>query len=220
MCGFLTVLTTLCVHLLPRLWAPAETFEAQVELRSNPVYLARLWIVLAHCALVAVSMLGVGLRRLRESPGLVLPGLLAYLLFAGTEMLRTSLVLFAVNGTWRAGHAAAADEAARQAFRDQIAGFAGVNQALFMLFFLAFAAGNLLYGLALRRGRGLERVVGWTLLTWAALAIPTLADEVSGAARFAPHLGWVGPVFQPAARTLIAVWLWRDSDPVSLGREG
>jgi hypothetical protein len=215
-CALLTVFTTLGVHLLPPLWAGADTFEKQVDLRRDPVYIGRLWMVLAHCALVAGSMLGVGVRRLRESPGLVIPGFFAYLLFAGAEMLRTSLVLFAVNGAWRAGYASAGDAAARQFFRGQILGFTGVNQALFMLFFLAFLVGNLLYGLALARGRGLERVVGWTLLAWAALAVPTLVEEAGAGGRVGPDLWWVGPIFQPLARMLMAVWLWRSAEPVSL----
>ena len=185
-------------------------------LRSDPVYIGRLWMVLAHCALVAVSMLGVGVRRLRDAPGLVIPGFLAYLLFAAAEMLRTSLVLFAVNGTWRAGFASTGDPAARQVFRNQILGFAGINQALFMLFFLAFLVGNLLYGLALARGRGLEKAVGWTLLAWAGIALPTLLEEAGAGVSVGPHLWWVGPIFQPLARALIAVWLWRDDAPVSL----
>jgi hypothetical protein len=215
-CALLTAVTTLGVHLLPPLWAHADTFEEQVALRDDPIYIGRLWMVLLHCALVAFSMLAAGVRRLRESPGLVLPGFLCYLLFSATEMLRTSLVLFAVNGAWRSGYAAAADDAARDLYRSQIAGFAGVGQALFMLFFLAFLLGNLLYGLALRRRPGLARAVGLTFLAWAALAVPTLVDETAGADRFGPYLGWVGPVFQPAARALVAVWLWRDSEPVSL----
>src|SRR5262245_9962833 len=198
-CALLTAVTTLGVHLLPPLWAHADTFEEQVALRNDPIYIGRLWMVLAHCGLVAFSMLAVGVRRLRESPGLVLPGFLCYLFFSAAEMLRTSLVLFAVNATWRAGYAAATDDATRDLYRSQILGFAGIGQALFMLFFVAFLLGNLLYGLALRRGPGRAGAGGAALLGVAALGGPALVGRASGRGRFGAVPGVVRPVL-PAGR--------------------
>ena len=60
-CAFLTVLTTIGVHWLPRLWENAMTFDAQVQLRHNAIYVGQRWMVLAHCALVVISMAPVAL---------------------------------------------------------------------------------------------------------------------------------------------------------------
>ena len=46
-CALLTALTTLAVHWLPELWKDAATFEAQLRLRHNAIYMGRSWVVLA-----------------------------------------------------------------------------------------------------------------------------------------------------------------------------
>jgi hypothetical protein len=70
-CALATALTTLAIHLLPELWADADTFEEQLQLRHNSIYMARLWVVLVHCLLVVVSMFALGLQRLTTAPALV-----------------------------------------------------------------------------------------------------------------------------------------------------
>lgn len=206
--AFASALTTLAVHLLPRLWR-ADSFEQGLALPSNPLYMGRLWIVLVHCALVVISMFAVAVRKLRSDPALASFGLLGYLAFALAEWLRTSLVLFAVNRSWRVRYAGATDETARGVARGAIEAFGGVNDALFFLFFTAFTLGTLCYGLALSKGRGLEKAVGLVYLIWFALNLPPALDEFAGFSGLATPFAWVGPVFQPAARVLTGVWLWR-----------
>jgi hypothetical protein len=208
-CAVLTAFTTLAIHLLPGLWADVGSFEEQIDLRTNPIYIGRLFVVIVHCLLVVVSMHGV--RALVAGAGSSLLGLgfLAFVVFAYTEVLRTSLVIFALNRTWRAAYAAAADPSARDRARALIEGFAGVNEALFFIFFIAFLLGTLCYGLALRGAAGLTGGVGWLFLVWAALSLPTLFDTLTGTDALSPFFGWVGPYFQAPARVLIGVWLWR-----------
>ncbi len=165
-----------------------------------------------------VQPLCVGLAGRRGSPAIL--GFLAFVLFSVTELLRTCLMLFAFNRAWRGGYAAAADESTRDQFRGSLAGFVGWNDALFFLFTLAFFLGTLLYGLALRHGVGLERAVGVVLLVWAFFSLATLVEEATGFGPLAGYLGWVGAGYQPIARLLTAVWLWRSSgEPVVLGGE-
>lgn len=64
-CAPATALTTLAIHHLPELWADADTFEEQLQLRHNSIYLARLWVVILHCLLVVVSMFAVGVHTAR-----------------------------------------------------------------------------------------------------------------------------------------------------------
>ncbi len=208
-CALVTALTTLAIHLLPELWAAADTFEKQLELRRNSLYMARLWVVVVHCLLVVVSMYAVGLWKLGDCPVLAGLGFLGFVVFACAELLRSSLAIFALNRGWRAAYASAADDAARQSLRATIGAFPGISAALFFLFFIAFLAGTLCYGLALVRGEGLERRVGMLLLLWAALSLPTLVDTVAGHEALSAHFGWVGPYFQPFVRAMVGVWLWR-----------
>ena len=217
-CALATALTTLAIHLLPELWAGADTFEEQLRLRHNPIYAARLWVVILHCLLVVVSMAAVGARRLRAAPALVGLGFLGFLFFAVTEMLRTSLAIFALNRTWRAGYEVAADEATRAALRATIGAFSGVNAALFFLFSTAFLVGLVCYGFALLRAEGGEQKVGALLLSWAALSLPGYVDTVTGGQTISVYFDWTGPYFQPVARALIGVWLWKvSSHPASAG---
>ena len=150
-CAMLTALTTLVVHIVPALWADATTFEQQVDLRLDPIYLAQRWTILVHCALVIISMFVLGAAKLRSAPVLVSFGFLGYLCFGFTEIVRTSISIFAVNRTWRAGYGAAADDATREQFRSLITAYGGINQALFFIFYTAFLIGLVCYGLAFLR---------------------------------------------------------------------
>jgi hypothetical protein len=205
----LTFPTTLAIHLLPQLWADSLSFEARLDLRTNAVYMARLFVVLLHCLLVVISMAAA--RSLAPSGAAAAAGLgfLAFLGFAYTETLRTSLALFALNRSWRAAYAAAADTAARERARALIEGFSGINDALFFVFIACFLLGTLCYGVAFRRAGGLTSVIGWLFLAWTALSAPGLIDAATGAETLSGYFDWVGPYFQAPARGLIAVWLWR-----------
>ncbi|MGH9941162.1 MAG: hypothetical protein ACRD9R_02250 [Pyrinomonadaceae bacterium] len=215
-CALATALTTLAIHLLPELWADADTFEEQLQLRRNSIYVIRLWVVIFHCLLVVVSMFAVGVHRLRATPVLVSFGFLGFLFFTFTEMLRTSLVIFALNRTWRAGYEVATDEATRVTLRATIGAFSGINAALFFLFSTAFIIGLVCYGFALLRATGGEQKIGVLLLLWAALSVPGYVDTVTGVQTVSMYFEWVGPWFQPIARALIGVWLWKVSNlPVS-----
>ncbi len=59
-CALATALTTLAIHLLPELWADADTFEEQLQLQHNSIYVLHSWIIIVHCLLVIVSMFGLG----------------------------------------------------------------------------------------------------------------------------------------------------------------
>src|SRR6266404_3549897 len=197
-CALLTALTTLAVHWLPELWKDATSFEAQLQLRHNPIYFGRLWIVLLHCVLVA--MFGFG----------------SYVMFAVVEMLRTSLSIFAVNRAWRSGYELTSDEGRRTAFRGALESFSGVDDALFFLFFLAFTIGLFCYGFALLRTEGIDRRVALLFLIWGFLSLPGLIGTILGNESLAGPFGWVGPYFQPPARLLIGIWLWSVSNRLSV----
>ena len=207
-CAMATALTTIAVHWLPDLWSTSTTFESRVQLRHNAIYTGRLWIVLIHCVLVVISMAAIpcllnGVARL-----IAIFGFGCYVVFAFVESLRTSLSIFAVNRAWRAGYETSNDDMRRQAFRDALDTFIGVNEALFFLFFAAFTVGLFCYGFALVLKSGIDQGVGLLFLLWGVLNLPGLVAAIAGNEALSAGFDWVGRYFQPAARFSLGVWLW------------
>ena len=205
--ALLSGLTTFAVHLLPRFYAGPNEFERLVGLHAEPIYILRLWIVIFHVLLVVVSMLGVALRKLNDSPGLIILGFLGYLLFAAAELFRTAMGLAALNRTWRAAYETATDEQVRSSLRTLMEGWQGINEGFFFLLILGFLIGNLFFGLVLIRGIGLEKIIGVALLIWTALGANTMVGFTEFSNLELPE--WISWTFQPAVRFLIAWWLWQ-----------
>jgi len=210
-CAALSALTTLVVHLGPNFLPAAPTFEARLELRGNPLYVAWLWNYILHCLLVVVSMYAVRSLAPQGRTALSDLGFLAFVVFAFAETLRSSLAIFALNRTWRVAYAGAADEAARERARSLIEGYAGIGEALFFVFFLAFFLGTVCYGLAFYRESDLTGGVGILFLAWAGLNLPGLVETIAGTEVLSPYLDWVVPHFQAAARLVIGYWLWKSA---------
>ena len=202
-------LTTFAVHLVPLAWNNVTTFEQQVGLRSHPLYLSRLWMVYLHLLLVVIAMVGVALRKIRVAPGPAVLGLIGYVLFAFAESSRVSLALFAVNASWRATYASTADEAIRASMHTLLLAWPGINDALFVLFSLGFAAGNFFYALATWKSWGIERVVSFALLIWSLIGAYGIAQGYVGPSWLPPLPEWLSYTFQPAVRFLIGAWLLR-----------
>ncbi len=210
-CAALSALTTLIVHLGPGFLPEAPSFEARVALRENPLYMAYLWNYILHCLLVVVSMYAVRSIAPQGRTALSDLGFLAFVVFAFAETLRSSLAIFAVNRTWRVAYAGAADDAARERARSLLEGFAGIGEALFFVFFLAFFLGTVCYGLAFFRESGLTGGVGILFLVWAGLNLPALVETIAGTGVVSPYLEWVVPRFQAAARLVIGWWLFKSA---------
>ncbi|MBC7901139.1 MAG: hypothetical protein H7070_13930 [Saprospiraceae bacterium] len=206
-CAFLSGLTTLGVHLLPRLYAGPNEFERLVGLQADPIYIFRLWLVIFHILLVTASMWGVAARKLKDSAGPMILGFLGYLLFAAAELFRTSMGLFTLNRGWRAAYAETTQETVKSSLRIMMDAWPAVSDSLFFLLILGFLIGNLFYGLTLVRGVHLERIVGIALLIWTAIGVNTLADIAGFRILSLPE--WVSWTFQPAVRFMIAWWLWQ-----------
>ena len=217
-CSFGSALTTLAVHVLPVLWADATTFEQQVELRLNPIYMAQRWTVLVHCLLVVVSMFGVGVALIGRSTALATLGFLSFFTFGITEIFRTSLSIFAVNRIWRGGYGTAEDDRTRQMIRDVFTSYAGINDALFFVFYTAFVIGLICYGFALVPTPGFDRLLGGLFLLWALVNLPVFIDTVAGGQALGRYFEWVGPYYQPLARICIGLWLWRYGSRLSEAR--
>lgn len=211
-CSIASAVTTLGLIFLPDLMLPADDFAARMARVMDPVYRLYSWVYFTHPFLVVAAALGVAMRLRREAASLVIPGLLAFLLWGATEAAQQSLTLFAFN-PWRLAWLAG-DPVVRDSMELRTAVYDGVWNAMYFLLIVGFFIANSLYGTAMwRSGRGLSRVVGALYFAAALLTLQIIIVEVGGAQLLPDALDfWVYPLIQPLARTLIGVWLWRHRD--------
>jgi hypothetical protein len=142
---------------------------------------------------------------------LAVSGLAAFTIWATMELAGISIILVAVNHTWRAGYNAA-DEAGRAALRTLFDGWNGVWDGMFFLLLVAFLLGCLFYGIAAMRGRGLERLVGVLVLAGVPLTALIMIGGYTSATWGNTISDPVYPFLQPVSRFLMGVWLWRSAD--------
>lgn len=211
LCSVASALTTLALIFLPGMLPPAEDLAGRMARVTDPVYRLYAWVYFAHPFLVVTAALGVAMRLRRESASLVIPGLLAFLLWGATEAGQQAMTLFAFD-PWRLAWLAG-DPAVRATMELRAALYDGLWNAMYFLLIVGFFIANALYAVAVGRRTGLSRVVGGFYAAAAALTLEIIFVEVGGAP-FVPEAAgfWLYPAIQPLARTLIGVWLWRHRD--------
>jgi hypothetical protein len=209
-CSVISAVTTLGLIFLPRLYAPANTFEENLARASNVFYTLRLWVYLMHPVFVVAAALGVAVAKLPARAGMLVPGFLGFFVWGFTEMLQQSLSLVANHYAWRAKYFAA-DELTRSMIRTQMFGFDAIWDALYVLLLIGFIIGNSLYGLALWKQSRFETLLASLFFAAALLSVFNFLGAFGIATSTDPVLEIVYPLLQPAARTLIGVWLWRQA---------
>jgi hypothetical protein len=215
LCSVASAATTLCLIFLPGLFAPADDFAGRMARVNDPVYRLYAWVYFAHPFLVVAAALGVSMRLRREAASLVVPGLLAFLLWGATEAAQQAMTLFAFN-PWRLAWLAG-DAAVRATMEARTAMYDGLWNAMYFLLIVGFCLGNALYAVALWRRAGLSRIVGALYAAAALLTLQIIVVEVGGRQLLPDALDfWVYPLIQPLARTLIGVWLWTHADEGAL----
>jgi hypothetical protein len=210
-CSFASAITTLGLIFLPETFAPADDFAARMARVNDPVYCLYAWVYFVHPFLVVAAALGVAMRLRRAATSLVIPGLLAFLLWGATEAGQQALTLFAFN-PWRVAWLAG-DPAVRATMELRTAMYDGVWNAMYFLLIAGFFVANLLYALALIHRRGLSCVVGVLYAAAAALTLQIFIVEVGGGQLLPDAFAfWIYPLVQPLARALIGAWLWKSRD--------
>jgi hypothetical protein len=209
-CSFASAVTTLALIFMPEGFDAVADLDARMARVNDPLYRVYAWIYLAHPFLVMTAALGVAMRLRREIAGLVIPGLLGFLLWGATEAGQQALTLLAFN-PWRLAYLAG-DPAVRATMELRTAIYDGIWNAMFFLLLVCFLIGNVLYAAALARGRGLTRVVSVFYAGAALLTSLELITELGGPSVQGPLGFWLYPLIQPLARTLIGVWLWRHDE--------
>ena len=203
-CAFLSVFTTIGIHSGIFDFEPS-IFNEEVQLYKNSTYNFGKWWIIGHCLLVLLSMWGIFLMFYKRSLPLFGLGFLFYTVFAITEIYRQLLYLFYLNGQYRRYELAENIERSGRIMHD-INSFDLTSYALYAMFILAFALGNLCYGLGLAKGSKWDKILKIALLFWAVQGFLTLGNEFW-------EISWIdtlnesfGLVFQPLARFIIGSW--------------
>jgi hypothetical protein len=209
-CSFISAATTLLLIFPPKFYGPLTSLELRIEVVEHPLYQLRAWAYLLHPFMVMAAALGVAAALRRTAAGVVVPGLLGFLLWGFTEAAQQTLTVTAFH-RW-AGAYRTADMAARETLRTQIAVYDALWDSMFLLLPFGFLVANVLYGIATLRGRGLTRTISWLYFAAAFLTLTIISAELRGPTLPDVVSAWLYPLLQPAARFLIGVWLWRVSD--------
>lgn len=210
-CSVVSAVTTLGLIFLPGMMPPADEFAARMARVNDPVYRLYAWVYFVHPFLVTAAALGVAMRLRREAASLVVPGLLAFLLWGATEASQQAMTIVAFN-PWRLAWLAG-DPVVRATMEARTAFYDGLWNAMYFLLLVGFLIANALYAAAMVKKPGLSRTVGILYASAAVLTFQIIVVEVGGPQLLPDALDfWVYPLIQPLARTLIGVWLWRNRD--------
>ena len=105
--AILSAITTFLLWLLPQFYAVSPQFHEQALLHQNPFYMGRLWINFIHIFFALLAYGGAALLLSKHSPALSAVGFLSFLFWGFVELLGVSILIFAINQTWRAQYAGA-----------------------------------------------------------------------------------------------------------------
>src|SRR5688572_7429473 len=177
-CSFASALTTLGLIFLPGQFPPADDFAARMARVNDPTYRFYAWVYFGHPFLVVTAALAVAMRLRREAASLVIPGLLAFVLWGATEAGQQALTLFAFN-PWRLAWLAN-DPVVRASMELRTALYDGAWNAMYFLLIVGFFIANSLYAVAMWRRPGLSRVVGGFYAAAALLTLQIILVETRG----------------------------------------
>lgn len=210
-CSILGAITTALLIFLPN--PEATDFMSKVQLHSNNLYLAKLWILFIHPQVNILASLGIAVLLLRKYPLLIITGLFFLLIWAYTEMSQQSLLIDALNQAWRPGYMEASDPNVKNAFYALITGTSGISDSKYFLLIYGFGLGSLLYGFALIKETCLGKWIGFALIFIGVLSLSSFARYYLGLSFFSPPADfaytWIYPYLQPAVRIAIGVWIWK-----------
>lgn len=208
--GFISVITTLGVHLIP---IPASNFDEAVLLYQNTTYLFSRWWIIFHCIAVFISMTGVYMVITSSTNIHARLGLMSFGVFSWAEITRMLLSLTYL-ASLRRSFVEETDPLVKTILKTDIVNFSQAGNGLFAVFMLGFALGNLFYGIELLKGKGLSRVIGVLLICWFCTGILGLYELFSPSVYRSEFFEIYSITFQPIVRGLTAYWLVRNGSRV------
>ena len=213
-CCFLSVVTTLGIH--SNLFDLGTLSpEARLRLFENSTYLAKRFWIIAHCLFVLFSMLGFLLIQFRKSPGFTLAGFVFFAVFAFTEIFRQMFVLFYLNNL-RRSFLETDDSSVQEMITANMEHASLIGYALFGLFIVAFALGNLCYGLSLMKNSNLDRFLGYLLLIWGTGNLLAFGNEFWQSDPLRKFIEYFSIIYQPFMRALVAMWMLHKTNEIFL----
>lgn len=194
-----TAFTTLVAHLVS---FPTPTFEDSIQLYLNQGYILRNSVIIFHCVLVIVSMIGLGLLEFKNNPGWIGLGFVCFTVFGIAEITRMTFANVVVNGL-RQSYA----EMSADVTRDTIRYFLEVTwpligTTLFLIFIVAFSLGCIFYGVAFLK----VKWVGWIFLFWGIINLLAFANYFWGFDWLNKPIEIFSFTYQPLARLAVGIW--------------
>ena len=204
-CCFLSVITTLGIH--SNLFSLGEiTFDERLRLYENPKYIANRFWVIIHCLFVLIAMLGFLLIQYRKSPGFTMLGFVFFAVFSFTEIFRQMFVFFYLNNLRRA-YLATEDEATQQMIQMNMDHAGLIGYALFGLFIVAFALGNIFYGISLLGDDKRDKTLAYLLIIWGIGNLIAFGNEFWGSTPIGVFVEYFSIIYQPIMRALVGLWM-------------
>ena len=211
MCSLLGAITTALLIFLPQ--PSAATFDAQLQLHQNPLYLFKLWILFLHPQFNFIASLGLGMLLIKHRPWAILIGCLFLGTWAYTEMSQQAYLIDALNQLWRPAYIAATETEQQGIYRTLIQGIGGISDSHYFIVIYAFGMGSLLYGWSMIQVHDWGKWLGWSLLFIGLLSIVSFGRYYLGLqflnspANFMYR--WIYPYLQPLVRIGIALWIYQ-----------
>lgn len=204
-CCLLSVITTLGIH--SNLFDLGElNFDERIRLFENSTYIANRFWVIAHCLFVLISMLGFLLIQFKKSPGYTLTGFVFFAVFSFTEIFRQMFVFFYLNNL-RRSYLETNDAAVQEMIKINMDHAGLIGYALFGLFILAFAMGNIFYGISLLSGIKIDRILAYLLLIWGFGNLTAFGNEFWQSESVGHFVEYFSVVYQPIMRILVGLWM-------------
>ncbi|MEQ8925494.1 MAG: hypothetical protein RLO81_06745 [Fulvivirga sp.] len=202
---FLSVITTLGIH--SSLFDLGElSLEDRYKLFENSKYIVNRYWVIIHCLFVLISMLGFLLIQFKKSPGFTILGFTFFAVFSFTEIFRQMFVLFYLNNL-RRSYFETNDVAIQEIIRINIDHAGLISYALFGLFIVAFALGNICYGISLITTSKLNNILAYLLIFWGLGNLTAFGNEFLKSENLNVFIEYFSIIYQPIMRILVAFWI-------------
>ena len=204
-CCLLSVITTLGIH--SSLFSLGElTPDERLRVFENPKYIASKFWVVIHCLFVLIAMLGFLLIQYRKSPGFTILGFVFFAVFSFTEIFRQMFVFFYLNNL-RRSYLATEDEATQQMIQMNMDHAGLIGYALFGLFIVAFALGNISYGISLFGDNKRDKILGILLIIWGIGNLTAFGNEFWVSKSVGVFIEYFSIIYQPIMRALVGLWM-------------
>ena len=204
-CCLLSVITTLGIH--SNLFTLGElSFDERIRLFQNSKYIANRFWVIVHCLFVLISMLGFLLIQFKKSPGFSILGFVFFATFSFTEIFRQMFILFYLNNL-RRSYIETNNDAVREMIQINMDHAGLIGYALFGLFIVTFALGNISYGISLFNNIKIDLILAYLILIWGFGNLTAFGNEFWNSKSLGHTIEYFSIIYQPIMRIVVGLWM-------------